>query len=160
MGALLGANALTATAATVVLSSAHFVRLFRREISGVQFPKDVTTTGASVVGGIAGWQVGARLGERFGPVGALVGGVAAALVVANLSAAAAKTLLDTFVQDDTENMIRVAETVFQRLAFDYLLTDDEAAHVAREFVSSDLSAVLRRMYAAPDRVAFAEARAC
>lgn len=158
LGVMLGANALTGTAATIALSSQHFARLFRREISGAQFFKDVTTTTASVAGGIAGWQMGVCLGERIGPVGALIAGVAGALVLGNLSATAAKALLDTFIEDDSGRMILIAETVFRRLAFDHLLTNDEAAHVAREFVSSDLHAVLRAMYAAPNREAFAEAR--
>ena len=158
LGALLGASALTATAATAVLSSAHVLRLFRHEVSGAQFFKDVTTTTASVACGVAGWQLGVRLGDRFGPVGALLAGAAAALLVGNLSAAATKAFLDTFIDDDADRMILVAETVFERLAFDYLLNEDEAIHVAREFASPDLPATLRSMHASRDRMAFAEAR--
>ena len=158
LGALFAGNAITAAAATIVLSSVHFARLFRWEVSGAQLFKDVTTTAASVAGGTAGWQVGVRIGARLGPVGAVVGGLVAALVAGNLSATAARTLMDIFIEDDAESMISVAETVFERLAFDHLLTEDEAVHVAGEFVSSDLPAMLRSIYAAPDRVAFAEAR--
>ena len=158
LGALVGANALTAAAATVVLSCEHLTGLVRGEVSGAQCFKEVATTTASVVGGVAGWQLGIRLGGRFGPVAAILGGLAAALIASNVSGSATRALLDAFVDDDADDMIAVAQTVFERLAFDYLLTDDEAVHVAQEFVSADLPATLRRMYAATDRVAFAEAR--
>ena len=98
------------------------------------------------------------LGERPGPVGALLGSAAAAFLVANPSTAATKAVLESFIKYDAESMILIAETVFERLAFDYLLSGDEAVAVAPEFMSSDFQAVLRATYAAPDRVAFAEAR--
>lgn len=97
------------------------------------------------------------MGDRFGALGALLGGVAGALVAGNLSATASRALLDTFIDDDADSMMAIAETVFERLAFDYLLTDNEAAHAAREFLSPDPPATLRSMYASRDRVAFAEA---
>ena len=65
--------------------------------------------------------------------------------------------MDPFIEDDAAKMIGIVETVFQRLAFDYLLTDAEAARVAREFASGNLPQTLRTMHAATDRLAFANA---
>ena len=97
LGGLLGGNPLTAVATTMVLSSAHFARLFRGEVSGTQAFKDVATTAASVAGGVAGWQAGFRMGAHLGPVGGLVGGAVFALVAANLSGAAVRAVMDTLI---------------------------------------------------------------
>ena len=55
-------------------------------------------------------------------------------------------------------MMSVVESTFERLAFDYLLTDEEAVRVAQEFASLDVPGTLMCMYASDDREAFAEDR--
>ena len=50
----------------------------------------------------------------------------------------------------------IVESTFERLAFDHLLTDEEAARVVRELASPNLPRMLERMHASADREAFAE----
>ena len=154
----LGCNALTGAATVVVLSSMHFARLFRREVSVGQVLKDLTAAAASVAGSAVGWQAGVRLAAGLGPVGALVGGVVGALAMGTLCGTTALRVMDTYIKDDAEEMMAVAETVFRRLALDYQLTEYQATRVARHFASGNLSATLREMYASTDRPAFAERR--
>ena len=66
--------------------------------------------------------------------------------------------LGTFIEDDAEKMMAVAEAVFRRLAVRHRLTDREAVLVVRGFAAGDLAGTLRRMHAATDREAFAEHR--
>ena len=158
LGSSLGGNALTATATAIVLSSTHFVRLFRKEASGAQVFKDVATTTASVFGSAMGWQVGKQLGAGLGPAGALACGVVGALVAGNLCAKVVGTILDPYSEEDAQQMLAIAETGFQRLATAYRLTEYEATRVTRGFVSDDLPATLKEMHASGDPCACAEGR--
>lgn len=160
---LLRGNFVTGIATTLVLSTADFYRLFNGRVSGAQVFKNVTKTGASVAGGIGGWMGGAVAGGAVGSavpilgtaVGTIVGGIIGSLAGGSGANKVAETVLDVFIEDDANEMLRIIEKEFAELAFDYLLTQEEAEVVIDNFKEQNIPNILRDMYASNDRSKFA-----
>lgn len=161
---LLRGNIVTGVVTTLVLSSVDFVRMFQGKCSGAQLFKNVATTASGVAGGTGGWMAGAASGAALGSavpgIGTAVGGVVGGLLGAFAGGAAANklatTILDEFIEDDANQMLKIVEHVFGELAFDYLLNEDEAKTVIDEFKKKDVPNFLRSMYASNSREAFAK----
>ncbi|ASF47741.1 TerD family protein [Methylovulum psychrotolerans] len=160
---LLRGNIVTGVVTTVVLSSVDFVRLFNGRISGAQVFKNVATTASAVAGGTGGWWAGAALGASIGsavPIigtaaGGIIGGLLGGFAGGSAASAVASTVLDEFIEDDAKAMLKIIESVFGQLAFDYLLNETDAAIVIDEFQKLDVPDLLRDMYASSDREDYA-----
>ncbi|EHK4784849.1 hypothetical protein [Vibrio parahaemolyticus] len=160
---LLRGNIVTGVVTTLVISSVDFVRMFQGRCSGAQLFKNVASTASGVAGGTGGWMVGAAGGAALGsaiPVigtaaGGIIGGLLGAFAGGTAANAAASAILDEFIEDDAKEMLGIVEEVFGKLAFDYLLNEEEAETVIGEFKSNDVPDFLRDMYASSDREGFA-----
>lgn len=160
---LLRGNIVTGVVATLVVSSADFVRIFNGRVSGAQLFKNVTTNAASVAGGTGGWMGGAATGAAVGsavPIvgtvaGGIIGGLLGSLVGGMAASKATSGILGRFIEDDAQEMLKKVESVFGQLAEDYLLTKEEAMLVMDEFQKRNMLDTLRDMYASKDRHEFA-----
>lgn len=159
---LLRGNVVTGVVTTLVLSSVDFVRLFQGRCSGAQLFKNVASTASSVAGGTGGWMAGAAGGAALGSaipiIGTAAGGIIGGLIGAFAGGAAANkaanVVLDSFIEDDAKEMLRIVQDEFGNLAFDYLLNEKEAMSVIDAFKSEDVPDFLRDMYASGDRREF------
>lgn len=160
---MLRGNAITGVVSVVVLSSVDVVNIFRGRISGKQLFKNVANTASTVAGGTAGWIGGATAGAALGSavpiigtaIGGLVGGLFGSFAAGAASSKVSNAVLGAFIEDDAEEMVRIIEKVFQGLATDYLLNQNEAEAVV-DGLKDDLSGgTLKDMFASSDRKAFA-----
>lgn len=160
---LLRGNIVTGVVTTLVLSSVDFGRLFSGKVSGAQVFKNVTTTASAVAGGTGGWMGGAALGASAGSVipiigtvvGGFIGGILGSLAGGSVAYATASSILDTFIEDDANEMLKIIEYVFSQVASDYLLTENEAESIIEKFKEMDIPSILRDMYASDNRKEFA-----
>jgi len=153
---ILRGNIVAGTVTTLVLSSADLIRLFDGRVSSIQVAKNITKTGSSVVGGAGGWMGGAAVGSVFGPVGTFVGGLIGGFAGGSAASKATSAMLDEFIQDDAEAMLKILNPVFRDLAFNYLLTNDEKESVHKELKRRGLADILRDMYASENKKRFAK----
>lgn len=164
---LLRGNVITGVVTTLVISSVDFVRMFQGKISGAQSFKNVARTGSSVAGGTGGWMGGAATGAVLGSVapiigtkaGGIIGGIAGALTGGVAAQKASGVVLDSFIEDDAKEMLRILERVLEEVAADYLLTEAELNEAGENLKSKhDIPDLLRNMYASYNRSKFAKER--
>ncbi len=156
-------NAITGLASIAVLSAGDVVNIFRSRISGRQLFKNVMETTSSVAGGTAGWVGGAAAGAAIGSavpvigtaIGGLIGGIAGAFGGGALASNAANKVLDSFIEDDADEMVRIIESVFVGLSKDYLLAGHEAESIIDSFSKDITGKDLKDMYASNDRGRYA-----
>ncbi|GAA0858552.1 hypothetical protein GCM10008916_16880 [Clostridium nitritogenes] len=161
---MLRGNAITGAVSVVILSSFDVANIFRGRISGKQLFKNVANTTSTVAGGTAGWvggsAAGATLGSVIPIVGTAVGGIIGGLVGSVAAGAAAGKVsgkvLDTFIEDDATEMIRIIEEVFTDLASDYLLNKKEAEIIVDNLKNELSGSVLKDMFASDGRTGFAK----
>ncbi len=161
---MLRGNAITGAVSVVVLSSFDVANIFRGRISGKQLFKNVAGTTATVAGGTAGWVGGATAGAAVGSVvpiigtavGGFVGGILGSFAAGAVSNKATNAVLGTFIEDDADEMVRIIEKVFTKLAEDYLLSQKEAEHVIDNLTEELTGSTLKDMFASSDRNAFAQ----
>ena len=161
---VLRGNLVTGIATTLVLSTEDFYRLFNGKISGTQVFKNVTKTGISVAGGVGGWMGGAAAGAVAGSalpivgttIGGIFGGFIGSFIGGNTAYKVAETVLDTFIEDDAKEMLRIIEKVFGELSYDYLLNEKEAKQAIEEFQKKDVPDELRNMFASDDSNKYAK----
>lgn len=139
---LLAGNIIASTVSLVILSAGDIVDLFRNRISGAQFVKNVTTTGATIAGGGAGWGLGNTGGAAIGgwvggtiagpagavkgaEVGAKIGGFTGSVIGGATAGTVTHSALDGMIEDDTVFMMRIAEQEFAAICEQYLLTENE-----------------------------------
>ncbi len=150
-------------ATTLVMSSVDFVRLFQGQISTSQVLKNLTTNASGVAGGTGGWMVGMASGATLGSfipvvgttVGGVIGGLIGAFSVGVATSQATSLVLNQFIEDDAQAMLRIGEEVFAQISSDYLLNQQEAEKVITELKRLDLSTILRQMYASNNPRKFA-----
>ena len=87
--------------------------------------------------------------------GGIIGGILGSIAGGSAATAAAGGVLDSFIEDDAKKMLRILESVFGELAFDYLLSEKEAKSVIEKIQAMDLPAFLRDMYASDSHQGFA-----
>ena len=161
---LLRGNIVTAAASIVVLSAFDIANIFRGRISAAQLFKNLTNTTATVAGGTAGWVGGASAGAALGSVvpvigtavGGFIGGIVGSFVGGSAANTVSSAVMDEFIEDDAKEMLAIVEDVFKSLAFDYLISENEAEKIAdilKDCIDSDF---LKDMYADDDRYNFAK----
>ena len=157
---LLRGNIITAAISTAVLSSFDIANIFMGRISGKQLFKNLTTTAASVGGATAGWAAGAAIGSVIPGLGTAVGGLIGGLLGAfgggSVAGDAAKYVLDDFIEDDAEAMIRIVKSEFETLAGEYLVSKEEAERIADRLKDKIDGSTLKDMFASSSRYKFAE----
>lgn len=180
---MLRGNVITGVVSVAVLSSVDVVDIFRGRISGKQLFKNVTNTAAGVAGGMAGWvggaaggaaaaaSIGAAIGSIFpgvgtaigaaggaviGTVGGIIGGLAGSVAGGAVSSKVTGAVLDTFIEDDADEMIRIIEDELKSLAFDYLLNKKECDSVVEQLSKELTGKALKEMFSETDRKAHAK----
>lgn len=152
---ILRGNFLTGAVTVVVLSSVDVINIFRGRISGAQLFKNVANTASGVAGGMSGFMAGAAFGSVIPVVGTFVGGLLGAFVGGSAAAKVSSTVLNELIEDDIQEMIRIIEEEFSKLAIDYLLNQAEAEKIS-DLLKSEIDAdKLKDMYASYDREKFA-----
>ncbi len=153
---LLRGNVITAGITMVILSSSDFVNIFRGRISGKQMFKNITNTASGLAGGTGGFLAGAAAGSAIFPgVGTLIGGLIGSVAVGSATSKVSSVVLDTFLEDDAEEMTRIIESMFTSLAFDYLLNQEEAEKIVINLQEELDGKKLQDMFASNDRELFA-----
>ena len=155
---LLRTNAITAAVAAVVTSTPDFYRaIFKRSISWQQFAKNTAINTAGVVTGTAGWIGGAAVGSIFPGIGTvaggLIGGIVCSLGAGIAGTTAAKSLTDKFVKDDSERF-ELLQREIERLASEYMLTEDEFESILTEINEKVDPRWLHRMFKQKDQSIF------
>ena len=161
---MLRGNVITGTVSVVVLSTGDVINIFRARISGAQLLKNFTNTVSSVAGGTAGWVGGAAAGAALGsavPIvgnaaGAVVGGLIGAFGGGAVAGEISSSIMDAFIEDDADKMVKIIEEAFLVLATDYLLTQRETEHVIDHFGESLTGGDLKDMFANDNKMQFAK----
>lgn len=139
---LLTGNVIASTVSMVVLSVGDIVDLFRGRISTQQFIKDVSITGATVVGGNVGWIAGTTVGQKLGAmiggalsggvgtvagakVGSKVGGFIGSVAGGTTAGQTSKAVLDEVMEDDAVRILHIVELEFVAICERYVLTEYE-----------------------------------
>lgn len=160
---LLRGNAITGAVLVVVLSSFDVANIFRGRISGSQLFKNIANTASTVAGGTAGWVGGATAGAAIGSaipiVGTAIGGVVGGILGSFVGGAAAGkvsgVVLNEFIEDDANKMVKIVEKVFTQLAEDYLLNKKEAENIIDKLKDKLTGKLLKDMFASSGRERFA-----
>ena len=160
---LLRGNAITVAVSVVVLSSFDVANIFRGRISGSQLFKNIANTASTVAGGTAGWVGGATAGAAIGSaipiVGTAIGGVVGGILGSFVGGAAAGkvsgVVLNEFIEDDANKMVKIVEKVFTQLAEDYLLNKKEAENIIDKLKDKLTGKLLKDMFASSGRERFA-----
>ncbi len=155
---LLRTNAITAAIAAVVTSTPDFYRAaFKRSISWQQFTKNTSINAIGVMTGTAGWIGGAAVGSIFPGVGTvtggLIGGIVGSLSAGIAGTTAAKSLADKFVKNDSEHLTVLQKEV-ERLASEYMLTEDEFESILTKINEKVNPKWLHRMFKQKDQTTF------
>lgn len=161
---LLRSNAITSGVSIVVLSSVDVVNIFRGRISGKQLFKNVANTTASVAAGGAGWVGGATAGATIGSVvpivgtaiGGFIGGLVGSFAAGSVASKATSAVLDNFIEDDADEMLRIIQDEFARLAEEYLLNQEEAESIADKLAEILTPGELKDMFASSNRKKYAD----
>jgi hypothetical protein len=153
---LLRTNAITAVIAAVVTSTPDFYRaVFKRSISWQQFAKNTSINTAGVVTGTAGWIGGAAIGSILFPgIGTVVCGIVGSLGAGIAGTTASKSLANKFVKDDLERLIELLQREIEKLAFEYMLTEDEFEHTLTKINEEVNPKWLHRMFKQKDQTTF------
>lgn len=131
---MLRGNMITGIASFAILSIGDVGNIFQGRISGEQLFKNMAKTASTIVGGSAGWAAGAVAGAALGSVvpiigtaaGGLIGGLVGSFGGGALASEASSCVLDEFIEDDANKMIKIIQEVFTKLAKDYLISEKEA----------------------------------
>lgn len=154
---ILRGNVITGGVTVIVLSSFDIIDIFSGRISGKQLFKNVTSTITTVGGGTAGWMGGAAIGSAIFPgIGTVVGGLIGSLGAGAMSGKVTSSILNEFVEDDADEMVKIIEGKFSDLAIDYLLTKKEAEKSVDSLKEVLDGKKLKDMYASNDRLQFAQ----
>lgn len=123
-------QALTSGVTVVLLSAGDVADIVRGRISAEQLLKNLAVTTAGVAGGYAGSVLGGAAGSAVAPgVGTTAGSIIGGTVVGGAAGYGTEKILGIFVKDDADKMMAIIEDNFLQLAQDYLVNEDEAAHI-------------------------------
>lgn len=161
---MLRGNAITGAVSVVVLSSLDVANIFRGRISGSQLFKNVANTASTVAGGTAGWVGGAAAGAAIGSaipivgtaVGGVVGGILGSFAGGTAAGKVSGAVLNEFIEDDANKMVKIIEKVFTQLAEDYLLNKNEAENIIDKLKDKLTGGFLKDMFASSNREVFAK----
>ena len=151
---ILRSNFITSTITGVVLTipDAYNV-IITRNISYVQFIKNLAVTAAGIGGGLAGSAAGAAVGARIADEADLnsntaagVGGLVGGLILGLAASIVTKKLADMVVSDDAQIMISSLNTAISELAYEYMLTESELDIILAKVQNRVDEKWLRQMY--------------
>lgn len=154
---VLRSNVITSAVAAGVTSTPDFCRAaFSKSISWPQFTKNLLVNCGTVGGGSGGWLGGAAAGALIGsavPIigtaaGGFIGGILGAYGGSKLGTATTKGVMDVLVEDDAMHMNNLLRDSLERLAEDYLLSEQEIAELVPTVKATVTPAWLRSMYQA------------
>ena len=153
---LLRSNAITAGVTVVVLSSAELLNIFRGRISGKQLFKNLTSTLSTVGGGTGGWIAGATAGSAVFPgIGTVVGGLIGSIAGGTVAGKVNDAVVGRFIEDDADEMVKIIQSEFTKLAEDYLLNQKEAEKSVDKLSEKLDGSLLKDMFVSDDREEFA-----
>ena len=153
---LLRSNAITAGVTVVVLSSADVLNIFRGRISGKQLFKNLTSTLSTVGGGTGGWIAGATAGSAVLPgIGTVVGGLIGSIAGGTIAGKVNDAVVGSFIEDDADEMVKIIQGEFTKLAEDYLLNQKEAEKSVDKLSEKLDGSLLKDMFVSDDREEFA-----
>jgi Na+-driven multidrug efflux pump len=154
---LLRANIITRILSAVVLLSIDTVSFIRKRISLKQYIIDIALAVMLVVGGTLGWSLGSRLGDVLleNALLMLLAGIIGAGVLGAVLGAVAEKIIKLFVQDDNADMLVICNKVYDGLADEYTLNEDEREEVSERVYICDK--MLKDMFCQKDRESFARA---
>lgn len=153
---LLRSNAITAGVTVVVLSSADVLNIFRGRISGKQLFKNLTSTLSTVGGGTGGWIAGATAGSAVFPgIGTVVGGLIGSIAGGTVAGKVNDAVVGRFIEDDADEMVKIIQSEFTKLAEDYLLNQKEAEKSVDKLSEKLDGSLLKDMFVSDDREEFA-----
>lgn len=160
---MLRGNMITGIASFAILSIGDVGNIFQGRISGEQLFKNMAKTASTIVGGSAGWAAGAVAGAALGSVvpiigtaaGGLIGGLVGSFGGGALASEASSCVLDEFIEDDANKMIKIIQEVFTKLAKDYLISEKEAKKIVDQLADKLTGSLLKDMYASDNRQTFA-----
>lgn len=141
----------------VVLSSADVIRMFQRKISGKQLFKNVAKTTAVVTGGTTGWFggmiLGAKLGSAIPNYGKVILGILGGIIGSTGASIGASKVLDHFIEDDADQMLKILQERLAKYANEYLLTEAEVNQILDHMNSyqENLVNLLQKMFQSSDR---------
>ena len=140
----------------IILTGADVVDLFQGRISKEEVLKNLTVTIISIAVGAAGGYGGALAGNIIAPgAGGVIGAAAGSILAGGLSALGAEALIAPFYESDAEEMFNIISEEFTVLCSDYLISEEEGAHIADALKAELIGDVLKDMYASEDRTQFA-----
>lgn len=156
-------NVVTGIVTTTVLSSVDVYKLFKGRISGAQALKNVTVTATSVAGGTGGWMAGAAAGAALGSAVPLIGTAAGGIVGGLLGSFGGgwaankitKSTMDLMIKDDADEMIEIIQVQFGEIAFDFMLSKEEAESIIDEISNKINTELLMDIYSSEDKDKFA-----
>lgn len=148
---LLRGNVITGGVTVAVMSTADIVNIFRGRISGKQMFKNLANTTTSVAAGTAGFIAG----QTLIPI-PIVGGLIGSVIGGALASKASSKVLDSFIEDDADEMVDIINNRFTVLANDYLLNKEEVEFVTDELQVKLNGSVLKDMYKSYNRNEFAD----
>jgi len=154
---LLRGNIIASGVFILVISASDITNMFRGRISGKQLFKNVMT----LVSGIASAQVGAIGGAAIGslipiPGAATAGYYIGGLVGGTAGGSASNAVMNSFIEDDAIEMVRILNERFVVLAQEYLLSEEEIELVLSELRIELEQVKLLQMFASNDRYKFAD----
>ena len=154
---LLRGNTITAGVTVIVLSTFDIANIFQGRISGKQLFKNLANTTTTVVGGTGGWIGGAAVGSAILPgVGTVLGGLIGSIVAGAAAGKATETVLGNFIEDDADEMVKIIQKEFEKLAVDYLLNQKEAEKAVDKLRDELDGTRLKDMFASDDRIKFSK----
>lgn len=148
---LLRGNVITGGVTVAVMSSADIVNIFRGRISGKQLFKNVANTTTTVAAGTAGFVAG----QALIPI-PVVGGLIGSAIAGAVASKASSKVLDSFIEDDANEMIDIINDRFTELANDYLLNQQEVEAVVDDLQTELGGSTLKDMFASYNRKEFAD----
>ncbi len=90
--------------------------------------------------------------------GGIIGGLIGSFAGATAGTSAAEVVLDQFIEDDANEMMKIVEEVFSKLAFNYLLNEKEANKAIEKILKKDVPELLKNMFASNNREKYATDR--
>lgn len=154
---ILRSQALTAGVTIVILSAGDVADIVRGRVSAEQLLKNLAVTTAGVAGGYAGSALGGVAGSAIAPgIGTTLGSIAGGVVIGGIAGYGTEKILGIFVKDDAEKMMAIIENNFSQLAQEYLVSEDEAIHIA-DALQGDLTGNnLKDMFASENQNKYAQ----
>ncbi len=154
---LLRGNVITAGATVFVLSAKDIYSIFKGRISGKQLFKNIANSTSGVIGGMGGLTGGAVIGTAILPgIGTALGAIVGSACGGAAAQKASNKITSKFIEDDAEEMVRIIEKEFEKLANDYLLTRREAEKSIDRLGDSLTPNVLKDMFASEGRQGYAK----